>query len=268
MERQLDEVEDGRRSWTEFLHSFYGDFKTTMGKAEAEMNRVEKPLEEIDEICPDCGRNLVIRTGRFGRFVSCSGFPECRYRRSFVNKTGALCPNCHGDLVERKTRQKKRVFYGCANYPTCNFAIWERPIPDLCPKCGGLMVVVKEGQEPVCYNEVIVPQRSSADKPKQEAQKTTRTTRRKASATNDEAGSEAPKTTRRSTAKTASKKDTAVSEDGVVPLASRKTTTRTRTTRRAVAGDPAAAKTSTRKRSTTTRAKAPAKRQTKTTKTL
>jgi DNA topoisomerase-1 len=267
MERQLDEVEEGRRSWTEFLHSFYGDFKTTMGKAEAEMDRVEKPLEEIDEICPECGRNLVIRTGRFGRFVSCSGFPECRYRRSFVNKTGALCPNCGGDLVERKTRQKKRLFYGCANYPTCNFAIWERPVPDLCPNCGGLMVVVKEGQEPVCYNEVVVPQRSGADKPEQEAQKTTRTTRRKAAATDGESGKETPKTARRSTARTTSKKETAAAEDGVIALTNRKTTPRTRTTRHAGTAEPAAATTGARKRSTTTSSKAPAKRQTKATKT-
>ncbi len=90
MERKLDEVEEGRQSWKEFLRGFYGDFKISMDKAEAEMNRVQKPLEEIDEICPECGRNLVIRTGRFGRFISCSGFPECRYRRSFVNKTGAF----------------------------------------------------------------------------------------------------------------------------------------------------------------------------------
>ncbi len=167
MERQLDEVEEGRRSWTAFLHNFYGNFKTTMEKAEAEMDRVQKPIEEIDEKCPECGRNLVIRTGRFGRFISCSGFPECKYRRSFMNKTGALCPVCGGDLVERKTRQKKRIFYGCANYPTCNFAIWERPVADPCPRCGGLMVVPKNGQEPVCYEEVIVPQRDAADIPQQ-----------------------------------------------------------------------------------------------------
>src|SRR5438132_444940 len=114
MERKLDNVEEGRQSWTEFLRSFYGDFKATMEKAEAEMNRVQKPVEEMDEVCPECGRNLVIRTGRFGRFISCSGFPECRYRRSFMNKTGALCPQCGGDLVERKTRQKKRIYYGHA----------------------------------------------------------------------------------------------------------------------------------------------------------
>ncbi|GAC1463516.1 MAG: type I DNA topoisomerase [Ktedonobacteraceae bacterium] len=181
MERKLDDVEEGRRSWIEFLHGFYADFKTSMEKAEAEMNRVQKPVEETDEICPDCGNKLVIRTGRFGRFLSCSTFPECSYRRSFVNKTGALCPVCHGDLVERKTKQKKRVFYGCANFPTCTFASWEQPVTDLCPNCGGLMVIPKPGQEPVCYNEVIVPQRAAEAKPTQNGEKKpARTSRKKA----------------------------------------------------------------------------------------
>jgi DNA topoisomerase-1 len=178
MERELDDVEEGRRSWTEFLHTFYGDFKTAMEKAEAEMNRVQKPVEDTDELCPECGHHLVIRTGRFGRFLSCSTFPECSYRRSLVNKTGALCPVCNGDLVERKTKQKKRIFYGCANYPTCNFAVWEQPVTDLCPNCGGLMVIPKPGQEPVCYQEVIVPQR--AERPEQNGT-TRRASRRKAS---------------------------------------------------------------------------------------
>ncbi len=181
MERKLDDVEEGRRSWIEFLHGFYGDFKTSMDKAEAEMNRVQKPVEETDETCPDCGNKLVIRTGRFGRFLSCSTFPECSYRRSFVNKTGALCPVCHGDLVERKTKLKKRIFYGCANYPTCTFASWEQPVTDLCPNCGGLMVIPKPGQEPVCYNEVIVPQRAAESKPEQDGEKKpARTSRKKA----------------------------------------------------------------------------------------
>src|SRR5437763_1280953 len=167
MERKLDDVEEGRQSWIECLRSFYGDFKVTMEKAEAEMNRVQKPVEETDEACPDCGRNLVIRTGRFGRFISCSGFPECRYRRSFMNKTGALCPICNGDLVERKTKQKKRVFYGCSNYPACNYAMWERSVPDLCPNCSGLMVVPRVGQDPVCYSEVVAVQRAAEEKPHQ-----------------------------------------------------------------------------------------------------
>src|SRR5579863_3800027 len=180
MERKLDDVEEGRQSWKEFLHHFYGDFKVTMEKAETEMNRVQKPVEELDEICPECGRNLIIRTGRYGRFISCSGFPECRYGRSVVTKTGALCPQCGGDLVERKTRQRKRIFYGCSHYPTCNFAIWERPVPDLCPNCGGLMVVPRVGADPVCYNEVIVPRRSTEDKPHQNSAAPRRAARRQA----------------------------------------------------------------------------------------
>jgi DNA topoisomerase-1 len=185
MERKLDDVEEGRQSWTEFLHSFYSDFKVTMDKAEAEMDRVQKPVEEIDEVCPECGRNLVIRTGRFGRFISCSGFPECRYRRSVVNKTGALCPVCQGDLVERKTKLKKRIFYGCNNYPTCNFAIWEKPVPELCPDCGGLMVVPRVGQSPVCYQEFVAQQRNAGERPEQNGAATRRGTRKKVTTTED-----------------------------------------------------------------------------------
>lgn len=202
MEKKLDDVEEGRRSWTEFLRTFYGDFKTTMEKAEAEMNRVQKPVEELDEQCPECGRNLVIRTGRFGRFISCSGFPECRYGRSFVNKTGALCPQCGGDLVERKTKQRKRIFYGCNNYPTCNFAIWEKPVPELCPNCNGLMVIPKVGQDPVCYNEVILPRRIAEEQPSpdgsaKKATKATGTTRRKAASTSEEGATKGKTTTRK-----------------------------------------------------------------------
>ena len=203
MERELDDVEEGRLSWTEFLRNFYGDFKETMKKAETEMNRVQKPLEEMEETCPDCGRNLVIRTGRFGRFISCSGFPECSYRRSVVNKTGAFCPLCHGDLVERKTRQKKRVFYGCSNYPTCNFASWDKPVPEPCSKCGGLMVVTRPGQDPVCYQEVIVPQRNAEEKPRQDGEQ--KAMRKRAVQTESETGKT---TTAKATRSVATRKKT------------------------------------------------------------
>ena len=243
MERELDDVEEGRRSWTEFLHTFYGDFKETMKKAEAEMDRVQKPVEELEETCPDCGRNLVIRTGRFGRFISCSGFPECSYRRSFVNKTGALCPNCGGDLVERKTRQKKRVFYGCANYPTCNFAIWEKPVPDLCPNCGGLMVVPKPGQDPVCYQEVIAPQRNAEERPQADGAKTT--TRKRKTAQD----AEQPKTASRTRKKATS---TATRANGAT---ARKTSTSKRTTTRATGTTARRATASTARSKTTPTAK-------------
>jgi DNA topoisomerase I len=240
MERKLDAVEEGRQSWKEFLSSFYGDFKVTLKKAEAEMDRVQKPVEELDETCPDCGRNLVIRTGRFGRFISCSGFPECSYRRSVVNKTGALCPECGGDLVERKTRQKKRIFYGCNNYPACNFAIWEKPIPDPCPQCGGLMVVPKPNQDPVCYREVIVPQRAKEkeERPHQAGEAKTaekkpaarRATSARAKASTATTAKKA--TTTRKTAASTAKKSTAKK----TTTAKKATTTRkAATTRRTVA---------------------------------
>src|SRR5579885_400416 len=212
MERKLDEVEEGRQSWTEFLSGFYDNFKLVMKKAEAEMDRVQKPVEELEETWPECGRPLVIRTGRFGRFISCSGFPECSYRRSVVNKTGALCPVCGGDLVERKTRQKRRIFYGCNNYPTCNFAIWEKPVPELCPNCHGLMVVPKPGQDPVCYQEVIAPQRSREEQPHQDgaATKKVSSTRAKTSAaTAKKRSATAKKPTARKTPTSTARKATA-----------------------------------------------------------
>jgi DNA topoisomerase-1 len=251
MEKKLDDVEEGRQSWIAFLHGFYGDFKVSMEKAEAEMNRVQKPVEEMDELCPDCGRNLVIRTGRFGRFISCSGFPECRYRRSFMNKTGALCPQCFGDLVERKTKQKKRVFYGCSNYPTCNFAIWERPVPDLCPNCGGLMVVPRGGQEPVCYSEVAAVQRNTEEKPKQGEKTTQREGRKRAPASETEiaSASSETKTRRRATTTTTTAKKSATTSRRASattkPTRTRKTATKTST--RATKTKKPAARASTKK---------------------
>lgn len=254
MERKLDEVEEGRQSWKDFLRSFYGDFKEAMKKAEAEMDRVQKPIEEMDEFCPDCNRPLVIRTGRFGRFISCSGFPECSYRRSVVNKTGALCPMCGGDLVERKTRQKKRLFYGCNNYPACNFAMWERPIPDPCPTCQGLMVVAKPGQDPVCYQEVIVPSRSRDEKPRQNGTEKRQTaTRARATESPDEAqdteeatpnGSIATRTRATSTKRAQGTNKTALSKS--VTTRTRATTTkRAQSTDEAIPSKPRATRTRT-----------------------
>ncbi len=257
MERRLDDVEEGRQSWVEFLHNFYGDFKVSMEKAEAEMDRVQKPVEETDELCPECGRNLIIRTGRFGRFISCSGFPECRYRRSFMNKTGALCPQCGGDLVERKTKQKKRIFYGCSNYPTCNFAIWEQPVPELCSHCGGLMVVPRAGQEPVCYNEVIAVQHEGEEKPHQNGTIAARSSRKKMErAEADTEASVAPKTTRRAVTTTRKK---AAEADTMESTKTRKTSssvsTAKKTTTRVATAKKATARASTAKKATVAKSK-------------
>jgi DNA topoisomerase-1 len=100
-----------------------------------------KVEEALNEACPDCGKPLVIKTGRFGRFIACSGFPACRYTRRIVKATGAKCPECGGDLLERRGKKRGRVFYGCANFPTCKFLVNRRPLATLCPECSGLLVV-------------------------------------------------------------------------------------------------------------------------------
>jgi DNA topoisomerase-1 len=150
MEQKLDAIEEGQQEWTDFLRRFYDEFRLTLDRAEADMPKMQKPVEEIDELCPDCGRPLVIRSGRFGPFISCSGFPECAFKKKIIDKTGALCPNCGGDLVVRKTKKRGKVFYGCMNYPACNFAIWDRPVATPCPNCGGLVTVAQGKQVGVC----------------------------------------------------------------------------------------------------------------------
>jgi DNA topoisomerase-1 len=150
MERKLDSIEEGQQSWTAFLTLFYTAFKDVLKRAEGEMEKIQKPVEELGEQCPECGRPLVLRSGRFGPFVSCSGFPECKFSKPFVKKTGALCPQCGGDLVERKTKKRGRLFYGCANYPTCNFATWDRPVAGPCPTCGGLVTIAQGKQVAAC----------------------------------------------------------------------------------------------------------------------
>jgi DNA topoisomerase-1 len=151
MERRLDAVEGGEKEWTAFLKDFYAALRDQLNKAEAEMDRVQKPVEEANEACPQCGKPLLIRNGRFGRFISCSGYPECDFKKPFFVKTGALCPQCGGDLVERRSRKSAKIFYGCANYPTCSFAVWDRPLAQPCPECGGLLTLANGRTDAACY---------------------------------------------------------------------------------------------------------------------
>jgi DNA topoisomerase-1 len=152
MERRLDSVEEGRQGWTEFLKDFYAALRGQLERAEAEMDRVQKPVEEANEDCPQCGRPLLIRTGRFGRFISCSGYPECDFKKPLVAKTGAHCPKDGGDLVERRGKRTGKVFYGCANFPTCDFVAWDRPLTAPCPECGGLLTLANGKTEAHCLS--------------------------------------------------------------------------------------------------------------------
>jgi DNA topoisomerase-1 len=145
VESGLDQVEDGEQEWTDLLKSFYGEFKRTLDQAEKEMERVERPVVEIGEACPEDGSPLVIKTGRFGEFISCSNYPVCTYSRQLQKKTGVTCPRCGGDIVERRSK-RGRVFYGCGTYPACDYALWDKPVPEPCPQCNGLVALTTRGK--------------------------------------------------------------------------------------------------------------------------
>jgi DNA topoisomerase-1 len=143
MEEDLDRIASGEQGWTVALHEFYSPFEQQVKQAEALMPELKTGPEPIGRTCPDCGHELVIRWGRFGKFISCSNFPECRHTEAWLEKIGVLCPKDSGDLAIRKTR-KGRIFYGCSNYPACDFTSWKLPLPVACPACGGLLVVANK----------------------------------------------------------------------------------------------------------------------------
>lgn len=151
MEENLDEVEHGQEEWVELLDEFYSDFDKTLKKAKEEMEGVKLQLKEdqTDIICDKCGRQMVVKVGRYGKFIACPGYPECKNVLKFVEKTGVKCPKCNGDVIVKHTK-KKRVFYGCSNYPECDFVSWNEPVNERCPQCGGILFK-KNGKKPKLY---------------------------------------------------------------------------------------------------------------------
>ncbi len=143
VEEDLDEIAEGEREWSPVLREFYEPFDKAIEKAMKEAERVPSSEidEESDEFCEKCERPMVIKSGRYGRFLSCSGFPECKTSRPLLAKVGVDCPECGGDLVERKSKARgAKRFYGCANYPTCTFAVNQRPLSAICPECSKMLV--------------------------------------------------------------------------------------------------------------------------------
>lgn len=140
MEEDLDKIASGEQPWVSTIRDFYAPFLAQVEQADAKIPEMKAGPEPVGRPCPVCGHDLVIRWGRYGKFISCSNFPECRYTEPWLEKIGVACPKDGGELVERKTR-KGRVFYGCSNYPECDFTSWKRPLPTPCPVCGGLLVV-------------------------------------------------------------------------------------------------------------------------------
>lgn len=153
MENELDLIAEGNEDYIRYLKQFYNLFEPLVEKASSEMEAI-KP-KELEELCPECEKPLLLRKGRYGDFVACSGFPECRYTRKVETEkkvivtTGLTCPKCQvGDVIERKTR-RGTLFYGCSQYPKCDFAIWDKPIDENCPTCQSFLVINKKG-ETVC----------------------------------------------------------------------------------------------------------------------
>ncbi|HUG34133.1 MAG TPA: type I DNA topoisomerase [Anaerolineales bacterium] len=150
MEEDLDMIANGQAEWPEVIHAFYHPFSEDLKKAQAEIPTTKREPEKIGRICPTDGGELVIRYGRFGKFISCANFPSCRYTEPWLEKIGVTCPKDGGELIERKTR-KGRTFYGCVNYPNCDFTSWKRPLKYPCPNCRGLLVVANK-REAQCTN--------------------------------------------------------------------------------------------------------------------
>ena len=145
MEARLDKVAEGEEKWVKVISDFYAPFEKRLSYAQEKMPIKKREPEKIGRACPKCGHDLVYSFGRYGKFISCSDFPTCRHTEPWLDKIGIACPDDGGDLIKRKTR-KNRVFYGCANYPECEFTSWKRPIPEPCPNCKGLLVVKNKRQ--------------------------------------------------------------------------------------------------------------------------
>ena len=161
MEERLDEVETGKVDWKSLLGDFYGDFEQELQKAEADLDgeRIKVPDEVSEEICPECGRNLVVKSGRFGRFLACPGWPECDHTQPIVIEMPGKCPKCGGKIL-KKTSKRGYAYYGCENNSSkdeakrCDFMTWDVPVKDDCPVCGHTMFK-KAGRgfkKPFCIN--------------------------------------------------------------------------------------------------------------------
>jgi len=154
LEEKLDKIAEGDFSWQSVVENFYDHFEKVLKKAEEEITEIKIEDEVTDEICEKCGRKMVIKHGRYGKFLACPGYPECKNTKPIQDKIGVKCPNCGGDIIRLKSG-KGKIFFGCNNYPKCNFMTWDEPIYEKCPNCGSIMVKknTKKGLTIKCLNE-------------------------------------------------------------------------------------------------------------------
>lgn len=140
LEEKLDEIAEGNIEWKKVVNDFYGDFHKLLIKAEEEVEKIEIQDEISDVVCEKCGRNMVVKMGRFGKFLACPGYPECKNTKAIHDIIDVKCPKCSGDIVRKRTK-KGRTFYGCINYPECDFVSWDEPVSEKCPNCGEHMII-------------------------------------------------------------------------------------------------------------------------------
>ena len=153
MERKLDSVEDGAIGWNSVVQEFWEPISEQVKRVDKEVERVEVQSEPAGEDCEKCGRPMVIKRGRFGRFIACSGYPECKNTKPLLEKAGVKCPKCGEDMVVRRSK-RGRVFYGCQGYPKCDFVTWNRPVPESkYPQCGSFLVEMGTKNEQNCANQ-------------------------------------------------------------------------------------------------------------------
>lgn len=176
MEEDLDDIAAGKKPWVPIIKNFYDPFVARIKEKETSINKKDFAEKATDKVCPDCGRPMVLKFGRFGQFYSCSGYPDCKHAEPVINSTNVKCPQCakegragqnQGELIERRTR-KGKIFYGCSKYPKCTFALWDKPTGETCSTCGALMV--QKGRRTFCSNKEC-PTRPKTNYPKYAARK-------------------------------------------------------------------------------------------------
>ncbi|HBZ13221.1 MAG TPA: type I DNA topoisomerase, partial [Clostridiales bacterium] len=167
MEKELDSVEEGELNWKKLINDFYPSFKDTLEKAQKNIEKIQIKDEESDVVCEKCGRKMVYKLSKFGKFLACPGYPECKNTKAIREETGAKCPKCGGEILVKKSRRGK-VYYGCEHSPKCDFMVWDMPVKDeACPQCGGLLLK-KQGRNGkiFCYNEDCKYERKLKDEKK------------------------------------------------------------------------------------------------------
>ena len=161
MEKSLDSIEEGKVEWIKVIDDFYKEFVKDLEVAEKEMEQIEIKDELVGEDCEQCGHPMVYKMGRYGKFMACSNFPDCRNTKPIVKQIGVKCPNCKdGNIIERKSK-KRRIFYGCDRYPECEFVSWDKPLPRSCPSAQDFLLKRNSRRESRCSVRIVIIKKSS-----------------------------------------------------------------------------------------------------------